>query len=211
MPTEILFDLALSESCQEFLSFSIWHCDINPIRSFEEWIDSYKFQWAFFVEIPLFRIGLDYNFLYVFKRSLMKLFKKMISYILNIVQSRLIQDSTSNESENRMFTINSDWGLVLNQIYFQPICVKWGLKSFPDWFGNTFWNGSEFVRIEFQSENFVRDIFSLLSKSESVKFSQIESVICFFTDSPVKKYILLLNQLIITEWISKKCFHCLIS
>ena len=39
----------------------------------------------------------------------------------------------------------------------------------------------------------------LLSKSESVKFSQIESVICLFTDSLVKKYISLLNQLIITD------------
>ena len=36
-----------------------------------------------------------------------------------------------------------------------------------------------------KSKNF--DI--LLSKSESVKFSQIESVICLFTNSPVKKYI----------------------
>ena len=39
----------------------------------------------------------------------------------------------------------------------------------------------------------------LLSKSESVKFLLIESVIYLFTDSPVKKYILLLNQLIITN------------
>ena len=44
----------------------------------------------------------------------------------------------------------------------------------------------------------------LLSKSESVKFLLIESVICLFTDSPVKKYISLLNQLIITKWISGK-------
>ena len=39
----------------------------------------------------------------------------------------------------------------------------------------------------------------LLSKSESVKFSQSESVICLFTDSEVKKYISLFNQLIITD------------
>ena len=39
----------------------------------------------------------------------------------------------------------------------------------------------------------------VLSKSESVKFSLIESVICYFTDSPVKKYISLFNQLIITD------------
>ena len=39
----------------------------------------------------------------------------------------------------------------------------------------------------------------VLSKSESVKFLLIESVICLFTDSPVKKYILVLNQLIITN------------
>ena len=40
--------------------------------------------------------------------------------------------------------------------------------------------------------------------SESVKFLLIQSVICLFTDSPVKKYISLLNQLIITNWISGK-------
>ena len=44
-------------------------------------------------------------------------------------------------------------------------------------------------------------IFSsrILSKSESVKFLLIKSVICLFTDSPVKKYISLFNQLIITN------------
>ena len=42
-----------------------------------------------------------------------------------------------------------------------------------------------------------------LSKSESVKFSLIESVICLFTDSSVKKYLSLLNQLIFTEIISE--------
>ena len=45
---------------------------------------------------------------------------------------------------------------------------------------------------------------NLLSKSEPVKFSHIESVISLFTDSPVKKYISLLNQLIITDLISGK-------
>ena len=44
---------------------------------------------------------------------------------------------------------------------------------------------------------------NLLSKSESVKFSLIESVICLFTDSSVKKYFSLLNQLISTEIISE--------
>ena len=44
--------------------------------------------------------------------------------------------------------------------------------------------------------------YYLLSKSESVKFLLIESVIWLFTDSPVKKYISLLNQLIFTEAIS---------
>ena len=39
----------------------------------------------------------------------------------------------------------------------------------------------------------------VLSKSESVKFLLIESVICLFTDSPVNKYISLLNQLIVTN------------
>ena len=49
---------------------------------------------------------------------------------------------------------------------------------------------------------FIFILLSLLSKSESVKFLLIELVICLFTDSPVKKYISLLNQLIITEAIS---------
>ena len=40
---------------------------------------------------------------------------------------------------------------------------------------------------------------TILSKSESVKFPQIKSVICLLTDSPVTKYISLLNQLIITD------------
>ena len=48
------------------------------------------------------------------------------------------------------------------------------------------------------------DLLSALSKSKSVKFLLIESVIWLFTDSPVKKYISLLNQLIITNWISGK-------
>ena len=42
-----------------------------------------------------------------------------------------------------------------------------------------------------------------LSKSESVKFSLIESVICIFTDSSVIKYFSLLNQSIFTEIISE--------
>ena len=42
-----------------------------------------------------------------------------------------------------------------------------------------------------------------LSKSESVEFSLIESVICLFTDSSVKKYFSLTNQLIFTEVISE--------
>ena len=46
--------------------------------------------------------------------------------------------------------------------------------------------------------------FYVLSKSESVKFLLIESVNCHFNDSPVAKYISLLNQLIITNWISGK-------
>ena len=44
---------------------------------------------------------------------------------------------------------------------------------------------------------------NLLSKSESVKFSLIESVICLFTDSSVKKYFSLSNQSIFTEIISE--------
>ena len=42
-----------------------------------------------------------------------------------------------------------------------------------------------------------------LSKSESVNFLLIESVICLFTDSPMKKYFSLLKQLIFTEVISE--------
>ena len=45
----------------------------------------------------------------------------------------------------------------------------------------------------------IKNLDSSLSKSESVKFLLIESVIYLFTDSPVKKYISLLNQLIITN------------
>ena len=49
----------------------------------------------------------------------------------------------------------------------------------------------------------------LLSKSESVEFSLIESVICNFTDSSVQKYFSLTNQLIFTDGISEKSiFHC---
>ena len=44
---------------------------------------------------------------------------------------------------------------------------------------------------------------TLLSKSESVKFSLIESMIYLFTDSSVKKSFSLLNQLIFTEIISE--------
>ena len=44
---------------------------------------------------------------------------------------------------------------------------------------------------------------NLLSKSESVKFSLIESVVCVSTDSSVKKYFSLPNQSIFTEIISE--------
>ena len=46
----------------------------------------------------------------------------------------------------------------------------------------------------------------LLSKSESVEFSLIESVICLFTDSSVQKYFSLTNHLIFTDWINEKIF-----
>ena len=42
-----------------------------------------------------------------------------------------------------------------------------------------------------------------LSKSESVEFLLIKSAICLFTDSSVKKYFSLLNQLIFTEILSE--------
>ena len=52
----------------------------------------------------------------------------------------------------------------------------------------------------------VPHITVLLSKSESVKFSLIESVIFLFTVSSVKKYFSLLNHLIFTESSVKKIF-----
>ena len=48
--------------------------------------------------------------------------------------------------------------------------------------------------------------FIMLSKSESVKFSLIEPVICLFTDLSMKKYFSLLNQLIFTNSSVKKIF-----
>ena len=50
-------------------------------------------------------------------------------------------------------------------------------------------------------KNFLHYI--LLSKSESVKFSLIKSVIYLFTDSSVKKYFSLSNQSVFTEIISE--------
>ena len=77
-------------------------------------------------------------------------------------------------------------------------------------------------KIEIQKNNFINkfyfcpNYFSLASyqilknyaililfKSESVKFSLIESVICVFTDESVKKYFSLSNQSIFTEIISE--------
>ena len=49
----------------------------------------------------------------------------------------------------------------------------------------------------------IKKLVSILSKSESVKFSLIELAICLFTDSSVNKYFSLLNQLIFTEIISE--------
>ena len=43
----------------------------------------------------------------------------------------------------------------------------------------------------------------LLSKSESVKFLLIESMVFFFTDSSMKNYFTMLNQFIFTEVISE--------
>ena len=58
------------------------------------------------------------------------------------------------------------------------------------------------------SRFFVFAWFLLISKSNSVKFSLIESVICLFTDSSVKKYFSLSNQsiysnLFLAIWISQ--------
>ena len=46
----------------------------------------------------------------------------------------------------------------------------------------------------------------ILSKYGLVKFSLIESVVCLFTDSSVKKYFSLLNQLIFTDSLVEKIF-----
>ena len=48
--------------------------------------------------------------------------------------------------------------------------------------------------------------FWVFSKSESVKFSLIKSVIYLFTDLSVKKYFPLLNQLIFTDSSVEKIF-----
>ena len=49
-------------------------------------------------------------------------------------------------------------------------------------------------------------IFLLHSKSESVEFSLIESVIFSLTDSSAKKYFLILKQLIFTDSSVEKIF-----
>ena len=57
----------------------------------------------------------------------------------------------------------------------------------------------KFQKIQYIFHNFKIPLLkNILSISESVKFLLIESVIFLFTDSPVKKYISLLNQLIVT-------------
>ena len=55
-------------------------------------------------------------------------------------------------------------------------------------------------------ESAIKHKFFALSKSEPVKFSLIESVICLFTDSSAKKYFSLLNLLIFTDESVKKIF-----
>ena len=71
---------------------------------------------------------------------------------------------------------------------------------------------SDEIRNHFSSSFYFLVLKALLYKSESVKFSLIESVICLFTDSSVKKYFSLLNQLIFTDSsVKKNIFHCQIS
>ena len=53
------------------------------------------------------------------------------------------------------------------------------------------------------SYKFILKTLNVLSKSKSVNFSLIESVICLFTDSSVEKYFSLSNQSIFTEIISE--------
>ena len=52
----------------------------------------------------------------------------------------------------------------------------------------------------------LQTIKKVLSKSESVKFSLIEPVICLFTDSSVQNYISLSHQSIFTDCINAKIF-----
>ena len=52
----------------------------------------------------------------------------------------------------------------------------------------------------------VGSLNALPSKCESVKFSLIESMICLFTHSSVKKYFSLLNQFIFTDSPVEKIF-----
>ena len=74
---------------------------------------------------------------------------------------------------------------------------------FPFFFIRKQIQGDKYPKTKFSSKIFnsiqINYFGDLLSKSESVKFSLIESVICIFTDSPVKKYMSLLNRLIITN------------
>ena len=56
------------------------------------------------------------------------------------------------------------------------------------------------------TDDFALNLATPLSKSESVKFSLIESLICLFTDSSVETYFSLLNQLIFTDPSVKKIF-----
>ena len=79
-----------------------------------------------------------------------------------------------------------------------PECSPFYIERFYKFY-RTLFRKCLYPQLLNSSIDFTKLFFSVLSKSESVKFLLIESVICLFTDSPVKKYISLLNQLIITN------------
>ena len=80
-------------------------------------------------------------------------------------------------------------------VYLNVFLTNFAWTVFFTWNERIIWWNNYILREDF-----------LLSKSESVKFSLIESVICLFTDSTVKKYFSLLNQLIFTGSSVEKYF-----
>ena len=81
--------------------------------------------------------------------------------------------------------------------YLGRICTNQKIQESDPWIERicVFRNSIEFVHLEVKQFICLQaEKRFVLSKSESVKFPLIESVICFFTDSSMKKYFSLLNQ-----------------